>query len=251
MMKIASTVEARMGSTRLPGKTMMKILDKPMLEFLIERLKRSKLIDEIVIATTINPKDEIIVELTDKIGVKCFRGSEEDVLARVLDAAKSVGGDIIVEITADCPLIDPDVVDMIIREYLNNDYDYVCNLNAPERNPILDSNFPVGLETQVFSVKVLEEVASLTNNPSDREHVSLYIYNHPERYKVYCVKAPEELNYPKLELTVDYKEDFEVIKKIYESLYLKNPEFSILDAIKFLKNDPVLKSRLEGEGQIN
>ena len=251
MMKIASTVEARMGSTRLPGKTMMKILDKPMLEFLIERLKRSKLIDEIVIATTINPKDEIIVELTDKIGVKCFRGSEEDVLARVLDAAKSVGGDIIVEITADCPLIDPDVVDMIIREYLNNDYDYVCNLNAPERNPILDSNFPVGLETQVFSVKVLEEVASLTNNPSDREHVSLYIYNHPERYKVYCVKAPEELNYPKLELTVDYKEDFEVIKKIYESLYLKNPEFSILDAIKFLKNDPVLKSRLEGERQIN
>lgn len=236
-----------MGSSRLPGKTMMKILGKSMLELLIERLKRSKLIDEIVIATTTNPKDEIIAELTDKIGVKCFRGSEEDVLARVLDTAKSAGGDIIVEITADCPLIDPDVVDMVIKEYLNNDYDYVCNINVPERNPILDSNFPVGLDTEVFSVKTLEEVSRLTNNPSDREHVSLYIYNHPERYKVYCVKAPEELHYPKLNLSVDYKEDFDVIKKIYESLYLKNPEFSFLDVVEFLKNHPVLKLRLEGE----
>ena len=99
-MKIVSTVEARMGSTRLPGKTMMKILERPMLELLIERLKRSKLIDEIVIATTINPKDNLIAELTEKIGVKCFRGSEEDVLGRVLDAAKRIGGDNIASIKA-------------------------------------------------------------------------------------------------------------------------------------------------------
>ena len=246
-MKIVSTVEARIGSSRLPGKTLMKILGRPMLELLLERLKRSKLIDEIVIATTTNPKDEIIAELAKKTGVKCFRGSEEDVLARVLDAAKSVNADIIVEITADCPLIDPDVVDMTIREYLNNDYDYVCNVNAPERTPVLNSNFPSGLETQVFSVKVLEEVSRLTDDPSDREHVSIYIYMHPDEFKVFCIKAPEELNYPKLWLSVEYKEDFEVIKKIYESLYLKNPEFSFLDVIEFLKNDPVLKLRLEGK----
>jgi len=235
-----------MGSSRLPGKTMMKILGKPMLELLLERLKRSKLIDEIVIATTTNPKDEVITELAKKTGVKYFRGSEEDVLARVLDAAKSVNADIIVEITADCPLIDPDVVDMVIKEYLNSDYDYVCNAHDPNRIPIFHSNFPSGSETQVFSVKVLEEVAGLTDNPYDREHVSVYIYTHPEKFKVFCIKAPDELNYPNLWLSVDYKEDFEVIKKIYESLYLKNPEFSFLDVIEFLKNDPMLKLRLEG-----
>jgi len=246
-MNIVCTVEARMGSSRLPGKTMMKILGKPMLELMIERLKRTKQINDIIIATTTEPKDEVIAELAKKVNVKYFRGSEEDVLGRVLDAAKSIDADVIVQTTGDCPLIDPVVLDMIIEEYLNNDYDYVCNINSPEYNPFLSSNFPVGLDAHVFSVKILEKVVQLTDDPFDHEHVSVYIYDHPEKFKIHCIKAPEEYNYPELWLSVDQKEEFDLIKKIFESLYPKNPEFSILDVIEFLKNDPVLKLKLEGK----
>lgn len=117
-MNIVCTIEARMGSSRLPGKTMKKILGKHMLELLIERLKRSKYINDIIVATSVAPMDSIIAELSEKIGVHCFRGSEKDVLGRVLNAAKSVNADIIVEITGDCPLIDPVVVDKVIENHL-------------------------------------------------------------------------------------------------------------------------------------
>ncbi len=243
-MKIVSTVEARMGSSRLPGKTMMKILGKPMLELLIERLKRSELIDEIVIATTTNPKDIVIEELAERAGVKCFRGSEEDVLNRVLNAAKSVNADINAGITGDCALIDPKIVDMLVKEYLNNDYDCVCNLNNDIFSILLNSEIPNGFEVQVYSVKILEEIASLTDDPWDHEHVTPYIYNHPEKFRVHCAKTPEGIRYPNLKLSVDYKEDFELIKKIFENLYPKNPEFSIFDVIEFLKKDPEFKSKL-------
>lgn len=231
-MKILSTIEARMASTRLPGKTMREIVGKPMLELLIERLKRTKRIDEIVVATTTEPEDKLIAELAERIGVKCFRGSSEDVLDRVLRAAKTYQGDIIVEMTGDCPLLDPVLVDRIINIYLENTYDYISNT--------IKRTYPRGLDTQVFSVNVLDEVSKLTNDPADRENVSLYIYEHPERYRVYNVEAPPEYRHPGYRWTVDSKEDFQFVKEVYENLYYKNPDFLTEDVMKLLKEKPDL-----------
>jgi len=231
-MKIVSTIEARIGSTRLPGKVMKEIVGKPMLELLIERLKRAKRIDEIIVATTIKPEDRIIVKLTKRINIKCFRGSSEDVLDRVLRATKAYQGNIIVEITGDCPLLDPELVDRIIKIYLENEYDYVSNR--------IKMTYPRGLDAQVFSVNILDEVSKLTNDPADRENVSLYIYEHPEKYKIYNVEAPPKFYHPEYRWTVDTEEDLQFVKAIYENLYYENPYFRTGDIMKLLEEQPDL-----------
>ena len=232
-MKIVATIEARMSSSRLPGKVMKSILGKPALALLIERLKRAKLLDDLVVATTINKKDQVIEDLSKKIKIKCFRGSEEDVLGRVLKAAKSVNADLIVEITGDCPLIDPEIVQECIKFFLDGNYDYVSN-GGPKKT------FPNGLSVQVFPTKILEEVDSLTDDPLDREHVSLYIYNHPEKYKLGYYKARGELHWPELTITFDTTQDYQLIKTIFEALYPKNPRFTALDVVRFLRANPEL-----------
>ncbi len=231
-MRIVSTIEARMGSTRFPGKTISEIVGKPLLELLIERLRRARRVDEIVVATTTEPEDKVITELAERVGVKWFRGSSEDVLARVLQAAKAYKADIIVEMTGDNPLLDPELVDEAISVYLKGNYDYVSNA--------IKETYPDGLNVQVFSVKVLDEVARLTNDPVDREHPSLYIYEHPERYRLYNIEAPPEYYHPEYRWTVDTEEDFQSVKAVYENLYYKNPDFSIADIMKLLKEKPDL-----------
>lgn len=230
-MKIVATIEARMGSSRLLRKTLMEIGGKSILQILIERVKNSKLINEIVVATTTNEKDNVIIDFCDKNGYKYFRGSEEDVLDRVLKTAKTFNADIIVELTGDNPLVDPEVIDRIIQFYLDNDYDYVCNF--------LPRTFPQGSEIQVFSVKVLEEVDKLGKDPVDRENVSWYIYQHPEKYKIGNVEAKQEIREPDLRLTVDYQEDFTLITKIIE--HFKNYLVSLKDIVKFIRENPELK----------
>ena len=225
-MKTVAIIEARMTSTRLPGKILLPILGKPMLELLIERLKRAKLIDQIVVATTHNPSDDVVEKLTQRIRVGCFRGSEDDVLDRVLCAARANEADVIVEITADCPLIDPSVLDQVIRIYETKNVDYVSN--------ILKRTYPRGMETQVFSTAVLENVARLTQDPVDHEHVSLYIYEHPETFTVFNVASDLPEKYRDIRLTVDTVEDFQLINAIYELLYPQNPTFTLTDIINLL-----------------
>jgi spore coat polysaccharide biosynthesis protein SpsF len=233
-MRIVSTIEARMASTRLPGKTMRKILGRPMLELLIERLKRARKVDEIVVATTVNPEDEVIIKLAERVGVKWFRGSSEDVLDRVLRAAKAHKGDVIVEMTGDCPLLDPEIVDTMVTKFLagKGKYDYVAN--------IIKRTYPRGLDTQVFPVAVLEEVSHLTQDPADRENVSLYIYEHPEKYRLLNVEAPPELARPDLRLTVDTEEDLRLTREIYSALFPGKPAFTTLDVIKLIDANPAL-----------
>jgi spore coat polysaccharide biosynthesis protein SpsF len=231
-MKIIATIEARMTSSRLPGKILRPILGKPTLELLIERLSYVKKIDQIVVATTSNSTDDIVEELTRHLGVGCYRGSEDDVLDRVLKAAQHYNADIIVEITGDCPLIDPDVIDHLIDIFIHNSYAYVSNT--------LKQTYPNGLDAQVFSVKTLEEVSRLTQDPADHEHVSLYIYEHPERYSLFNLESglPEK-NWD-LRLTVDTIEDFELIRSIYEELYPKNRVFSLKEILGLLDRKPEL-----------
>ncbi|TRZ53482.1 MAG: spore coat biosynthesis protein F [Dehalococcoidia bacterium] len=231
-MRIVSTIEARMGSTRFPGKTLSEIVGKPMLELIIERLKRARGVDEIVMATTTEPEDKVITKLAERVGVKWYRGSSEDVLDRVLQAAKAYKADIIVEMTGDNPLLEPELVDKAIDIYLNGNYDYVSNA--------IKETYPDGLNVQVFSVKVLDEVARLTNDPADRENVSLYIYEHPEKYRLYNMEAPPEYYHPEYRWTVDTEEDIQFVTAVYESLYYKKPDFSIADIMKLLKEKPDL-----------
>jgi spore coat polysaccharide biosynthesis protein SpsF len=228
-------VEARMTSSRLPGKTMKQIMGIPMLELLIERLKRAKTINDIVIATSNQPEDKVIEELAGKIRVNCYRGSLEDVLGRVIEATQYVNGDIIVEITGDCPLVDPDIIDHIVNTYLKSNADYVSN--------VLEATYPAGMDVQVFSLKILKEISEMTNNPEEREHCSWLIYKNPEKtkYKLLNVKGTKDLFNPHLRLMVDYPQDFEFVSKIYENLYPTKPDFNIYDILDLLIRKPELK----------
>jgi spore coat polysaccharide biosynthesis protein SpsF len=224
------TIEARMLSTRLPGKVLRPILGRPMLELMIERLRRVKRVDAIVVATTLDPSCDPIEALAQKLGVGCFRGSEDDVLDRVLQAARSADADLIVETTGDCPLIDPAVIDQVIDAFLAREVDYAANVLRP--------TWPRGLDVQVFPRAVLERVASLTQDPADREHVSLYIYEHPELFQLHNVESGLPTEVAELRLTVDTPEDFALVTRIYEALYPQRPDFRVADILTLLADHP-------------
>ena len=233
-MRTAAIVQARMTSSRLPGKIVRPILGQPMLALLIERLRRARHVDEVIVATTSNATDDVVEQLCTGVGAGCFRGSEDDVLDRVLRAAHAHRVELIVEITGDCPLIDPEIVDRLVEMYAEGGSDYVAN--------VLRRTFPRGLDTQVFPTSVLEDVARLTSDPVDHEHVSLYIYEHPERFRLRNLESGLPERYWDLRLTVDTLEDFELITAIYEALYPLNPSFGLRDVLAFLDRRPELAS---------
>jgi len=230
--KITATVEARMASSRLPGKVILPLSGKPALEILVERIRRSRYIDDIVVATTVNEMDDPIIELCKNIKCKYFRGSENDVLKRVLEAARLVGTDIVVEITGDCPLIDHRHIDRVIELFYSGSYDYASNA--------IERSFPVGFDVEVFPLKVLEKVDKITNDPIDRVHVSYYIYSHPEEFRLVNWKAEGDMFWPELGITLDEKEDYELINRICEELLPKDGDFSAEKIITLLKNKPEL-----------
>jgi len=219
-----------MTSTRLPGKVLRPLLNKPVLELMIERVRRARLIDGIVIATTNNAADDRVAALAARLGIGCHRGSEEDVLQRVLDAATIFEATTIVELTGDCPLIDPAIIDQAIADHRLGGVDYVSN--------VLQRSYPIGMDTQVFDTAVLADVARRTDDATDREHVSLFIYRNPQLYRLRNIGAPADLTRPDLPLTLDTPEDFSLIEWIYQSLYPKNPAFSLRDALTLLDAHP-------------
>ncbi|MBN3926044.1 glycosyltransferase family protein [Nostoc sp. NMS4] len=229
-MKTVIIVQARMTSTRLPGKVLKKVLNKPLLEYQIERLKRVKLADEIVISTTINSTDLPIIELCDRLSIPYFRGSEEDVLARYYQAAKEHHADVVVRVTSDCPLIDPQVIDRVIQFYLDNQsqYDYVSNC--------LEKTYPRGMDTEVFSFLALDQAFVEATAQPEREHVTPFIYIQPERYRLAEVVYSE--NQSSHRWTVDTADDFELIKRIIEGLYPQNQKFTLEDCLDLLKRYP-------------
>jgi len=245
--KIVASIEARMTSSRLPGKVLMEINGKPVLEILIDRLKRSKYINEIVIATTSNDADDRIEELGKELNVAVFRGSEDDVLGRVVGAVETLKGDIIVEITGDCPLMDPEVMDSVIEEYIENypEYDYVTNIGYVE-NEVRE--IPIGMDIRVFTFKDLKYISEITDDPEDREHVSLYFFRTGKnKYKLFNIKTPDKWkrNYS-VRLALDTKEDFQFIEKIYTELNKINKEFGLEDILNFLdENKELLKINSE------
>lgn len=231
-MKKGAIIQARMGSTRLPEKVLKILEGKTVLEHVIERVSQSNLIDEIIIATTVHDRDSIIETEAIRCGVKAFRGSEDDVLSRYYYAAKENNLDVVVRITSDCPLIDPKVLDEIIQYYLQNDYDIVSNAGSDLSN----RTYPRGLDTEVFSFKVLENAFKNALEGYQREHVTPYIYeksNHIFYYK--CSN-----NYSKYRWTLDTEEDFELISEVYKNLYHKKHDFYLNDIIRLFEKKPQL-----------
>lgn len=229
MQRVNAVIQARMGSERLPGKTMLPIAGRPAIGLLIERLRYSGKIEDIVLATTVKAEDDVIEKFCRENGVICFRGESDDVLHRVYAAAKKYSTDVVAYVTGDCPLLDPWLIDKCIDIFLKSDYDYLSNF--------IEQSYPPGIDVQIFKFSVLDEVNRLANADKFREHVTLYILKHTEKYKLYNVKAPHHFYFPDWHLELDEPKDYELIKRIYENLYTKNPKFTTADIINLLKNN--------------
>ena len=229
-MKIVATIEARMTSSRLPGKVLLPAAGMPMLSHLIRRLRAVPSIDEIILATTTNTTDDLLVDFAGKIGISCFRGSEYDVMTRVIGAADSAHAELVVEITGDCPIIDPEIVEQTIQMFHANKAEYVSNAHI--------RSFPDGMDTQVFLLKTLKRSAKMTKDKLDHEHVTLHIRNNPDLFSHIHLVAPPELYWPELGLTLDEQDDYELLTKIIEHFESSNPLFSCSDVIKLLRQKP-------------
>lgn len=229
--RVVATIEARMGSSRLPGKVLMSAHNEPMLMHLVRRLRAVTAIDEVVIATTNNPADQVIVDFASSADVKYYRGSEDDVFKRVIEAGEKYGADVLVQITGDCPVIDPDLVDQTISTFFHNDVDYASNS--------IVRSYPIGMDTQVISMPVLKASYQLTDDPLDREHVSRYLWQRPDQYKFAHLVAPPSLCWPDLRLVLDELDDYTLLTRIIEELAVKNPTFSCFDTIQLLRANPI------------
>ena len=237
MSRTVAIVQARMGSTRLPQKVLRDIVGKPLLWHMINRLKKAKLIDEIMLATTTKEEDEPIIKLAKDNDVKSYAGSEEDVLDRYHQAARIHKVNVIARITADCPLIDPDVVDKVVKYFLDNDFDYVSNTCVGVRVDCKPT-YPDGLDTEVFSFDALERAWKEAKLPSEREHVTPYIWKHSTIFKVGCIGYDEDLSH--MRWTVDYEEDLMFVREVYKRLYRKGAIFHMKEILTLLSAHPEL-----------
>src|SRR4030043_2067506 len=235
-LRIVAIVQARTGSTRLPGKTLAIVAGKPMLAHVIERLRGAKSLQGILVATTIRQADDAIVELAEKLGVHVFRGSEDYVLDRYYQAFRRYPADVVVRVSSDCALTDPHVVDRVVRHYLRGKYDYVSN--------ILKRTYPDGLDVEVFSFKALEKAWQEAKLASEREHVTPYIHRNPDKFRLANVE--NEVNLSHFRWTVDLKEDLEFVRQVYKHLYKEGQIFYMEDILELLREHPNLKKINQG-----
>jgi spore coat polysaccharide biosynthesis protein SpsF len=226
-MNIVIIVQARMGSSRLPGKVLKKISGKEMLLFQYERLIKSNKSSLTVIATTTNSIDDSIESICIKNNIPYFRGSESDVLLRYFDTASFFKADAVVRINSDCPFIDPVVVDRVIQSWLDGqpNLDYASN--------ILEETFPLGMHVEVFSCKALERTNKNALKPDEREHVTPYIYRNPAIYKI--LNVPSSLNLSNYRLTVDYEDDLIFANEVVNGI--GSSEMGMMEIIEFLENN--------------
>jgi spore coat polysaccharide biosynthesis protein SpsF len=231
-MKIGAIIQARMGSTRLSGKVMKVIEGKTVLQHVIERVLQSKMINEVIIATTVHERDNVIENESLKHGVKVYRGSEDDVLSRYYYAAKENAINIVIRITSDCPLIDPFVIDNIIESYLTGDYEIVTNAGSD----LSQRTFPRGLDVEVVSFEMLEKAFYNAKKTYQREHVTPYIYENSKKVFIY----KNDIDYSKYRWTLDTEEDFELISEVYDRLYKSEHNFYLNEIIELFYQEPDL-----------
>ena len=227
-MKVISVIQARMGSTRLPGKVLMPLAGKPALEHVVTRIKACKAISVVIVATSTDQADDAIQAWCEKQDVSCYRGSLNDVLDRYYQAARNVQADVVVRITADCPAIDPTIVDEVIAGYLGGGYDYYG----------LSGEFPDGLDCTVFKFSALERAWCDARLTSEREHVGPYIENHPELFKNGGLKKFTGLSHHRW--TLDEPRDYEFLQVVFSRLYREGSPFLASDVLSLLDKEPEL-----------
>ena len=230
MKNILIICQARYGSTRLPGKVLLKIYDKPLLWYVIKRLEQVRTPCKVIIATVDSEENIPIIELAKSLNIDYFAGSEADVLDRYYQTAKFYNGDIIIRITSDCPLTDPHIIDRALDIFLKGDYDYLSNVDPP--------TYPDGFDTEIFSFGALERAWNEAKMQSEREHVTLYIRN--EKNDFNCKNFEHDKNYNEYRLTVDTREDYLLISKIIENFHDHWETFTMQDIVDFLEQNPEL-----------
>lgn len=231
-MRTVCVVQARTGSTRLPGKVLLEVKGKPLLVHTLDRLKRCERIDHLILATSNLPQDRVLLNLAKKEGVEGFAGSEENVLDRYYRAVVHHRPETVVRCTGDCPLLDSEVTDLVIRRHDEKQKDYTSNT--------LVRSYPRGLDTEVMKFSVLEKAARESTKDYEWEHVTPYLYRHPELFTIEQVVAEKERTIPGLRLCVDTVEDFELIREIFGRLYDQNSFFSVDDILALVRSNPEL-----------
>ena len=227
-------MQARMGSSRLPGKVLKQVCGRTLLELQYERIQAASTVNRIIIATTIGELDEAIFELCQGAHMECYRGSENDVLDRYYQAACQAGSaqdDAVIRVTADCPLLDPEVLDQVVKLFWAKGVDYASNVNPP--------TFPDGLDVEIFKYEALVKAWREAKLTSEREHVTPYLRNHPEIFSQ--VNYNREVDLSQLRLTVDEPEDLEIIRFIYDDLYQQKRIFLLADILQLIDANPQLQ----------
>jgi spore coat polysaccharide biosynthesis protein SpsF len=225
--RTVAIIQARIGSTRLPGKVLLPLLGRPILSRVVERTARARLIDEVVVATTLDPGDEAIVNLAAAEGWAVERGSENDLLDRYVQAARAHEADVVVRITSDCPLIDPTLIDQTIEAFVENSGDYASNTLAPR-------TYPRGLDVEVVGREALERAWHEDADPDWREHVTPYLYHHPEEFRLTRVSSPDDQSAHRW--CVDPPEDYELVRRIYDEL--GRDDFTWRQALEIVESHP-------------
>lgn len=226
MGKTAAIIQTRMGSTRLPGKVMLGLSGRPVLWHVVDRVKRCTMLDDIIIATTTKKEDNIIEAFCEKEQISIYRGDAQDVLSRYVEAAEQFKVDIIVRITSDCPLYDPTIMQAMLQQF---DADYMSSR-------LHSYTFPRGLDTEIVTLDVLKRTQKLATQDYEKEHVTPYIYEHPTAYKLKSFESPENNSHHRW--TLDTKEDYAMIKTVYDALYPTNPAFTTNDVLDYLDHHP-------------
>jgi spore coat polysaccharide biosynthesis protein SpsF (cytidylyltransferase family) len=231
---VLAILQARVSSSRLPGKVLKPILGRPMLRHQIDRVRRAASLDALVVATSVDPSDDAIAATCADAGVDCFRGSLDDVLTRFHEAALPYHPRMVVRLTGDCPLIDPTVIDGAVEFFRGGAFDLVRTADS----------FADGLDVEVIGYGILEQAWRAATRPSDREHVTLYVHRQPERFRI--GEYASEIDLSDLRLTVDEPEDFELVRRTYEALYPRNPAFTTPDIVALLRANPDLAALNRG-----
>ncbi|MFN8355201.1 MAG: glycosyltransferase family protein [Spirosomataceae bacterium] len=233
--RIVIIVQARMSSSRLPGKVLKPVLGEPLLFRMIERLQQIRHEAALVVATSIDASDDVIAEACQANNVLCFRGSLSDCLDRHYQLAKAYEADVAIKIPSDCPLIDPAVVDEVIDFYLHHsdEYDFVSNLHP--------ATFPDGNDVEIMPIAMLEKAWQEASRPLEREHTTPYFWENPQQFRLGNVLWSSGLDYSMSHrFTIDYQEDYEFICRVFEELYPNNPRFGLLDILNLLEANPAI-----------
>jgi len=235
---MVAVIQARMGSSRLPGKVLMPILDKPILWHIVQRLKCVAKIDDIIIATSYMKRDDPIDHFCKNQSVTCYRGNEADVLDRFYKAAVAADAKTVLRITGDCPLIDPVLIMRLIDYYHQNNLEY-CGIaaGAGVATDEFYGRYPDGLDTEIFCINALKTAWQEADGILFREHVTPYLWKHPDKFKIGILKCRES-DYSQFRWTLDNQEDYLVIQKIYEKLYPENESFDMRDILDLMKLHP-------------